>query len=269
MTSMTKSDIRIINMHAHIFPQKISEKAVAAIGGFYGIPMQIEGTPEAIIKDGAEIGVYKYVVSSTATTPRQVQSVNNFIASEQEKHSEFIGFGSLHPEYEDIECEIERIISLGLHGIKLHSDFQRFDIDDSKAFPIYEAAEGRLPILFHMGDSRYEYSSPEKLCRVLDRFPGLTAIAAHLGGYQRWDDARVLIGRPQVYIDTSSSLMFVQPEKAVQIIRDHGIERVFFGTDSPMWRHRDELERFDRLGLTPYERARILYYNAAEFLGIE
>ena len=39
---------RIINMHAHIFPMKISEKAVGAIGDFYGIKMQIKGTPEYI-----------------------------------------------------------------------------------------------------------------------------------------------------------------------------------------------------------------------------
>ncbi len=255
-------------MHAHIFPVKISDKAVSAIGDFYGIRMQIKGTPEHLIEDGKTVGVDRYLVSSTATTPHQVRAVNDFIASEQKAHSCFIGFGSLHPDYEDIAGETERIISLGLRGIKLHSDFQRFNIDDERAFPIYEAAEGRLPILFHMGDNRYDYSAPARLLKVLDKFPKLIAIAAHLGGYQRWDETDVISGHPRVYMDTSSSLMFLTPEKAVDIIRKHGAERVFFGTDSPMWGHKEELERFNRLELTPSEREMILSGNAEAFLDL-
>ena len=252
---------RIINMHAHIFPVKISEKAVGAIGDFYGIKMQIKGTPEYILEDGKTIGVEKYLVSSTATTGHQVQSINNFIAAEQEAHPEFIGFGSLHPEYEDIPGEIDRMISLNLKGIKLHPDFQKFTI--------YEAAEGRLPILFHTGDDRYEFSKPTRLYKVLEKFPKLIAIGAHLGGYRCWDEVDVYLGHPRLYIDTSSSLMFVTPQKAMEIIHKHGADKVFFGTDSPMWRHKDEFERFNKLTLTPEERKMILSGNALKFFHID
>ena len=77
---------RIINMHTHIFPVKIAEKAVGAIGDFYDIKMEIKGTPEYILEDGKTIGVEKYLVSSTATTAHQVQSINNFIAAQQAEH---------------------------------------------------------------------------------------------------------------------------------------------------------------------------------------
>ena len=158
------------------------------------------------------------------------------------------------------------MLTLGLRGIKLHPDFQKFNIDDERAFPIYEAAEGRLPILFHTGDDRYDFSSPKRLARILERFPKLVAIAAHLGGYRDWVDAAVNYGNPRVYIDTSSALMFVPPEQAVNIIRAHGISRVFFGTDSPMWSHKGEMERFNALPLTPEERRLILHENAEKFL---
>ena len=256
---------RIINMHTHIFPSKIAEKAVGAIGDFYDIKMQIKGTPEFILEDGKNINVEKYLVSSTATTAHQVQSINNFIAESKDEHSEFIGFGSLHPDFEDIPGEIDRMISLGLKGIKLHPDFQKFNIDDEIAYPIYEAAQGRMPILFHTGDNRYDFSSPVRLFNILEKFPKLIAIAAHLGGYRRWDDAKVYIGHPRLYIDTSSALMFVEPNYASDIIHSHGVERVFFGTDSPMWRHKDELDRFNRLSITPEERKMILSDNAISF----
>lgn len=257
---------RIFNMHAHIFPAKIADKAVESIGDFYDLAMHCQGTAEKLIEDGNTIGVEKYLVCSTATTAHQVESINNFVAKETTLHPELIGFGSLHPEYLDIEKEIERIESLGLRGIKLHPDFQKFNIDDESVFPIYEAAEGRLPILFHTGDSRYEFSRPHRLLRVLDRFPKLTAIAAHLGGYERWEEAEVYFGHPRLYIDTSSSLAFLSADRVRDIIHRHGVPRVFFGTDAPMWRHADELARFNALGLTPEERRRILWDNAAEFL---
>ena len=34
-----------------------------------------------------------------------------------------------------MEEEIDRLISLGLHGIKLHPDFQNFAINDEKGLP--------------------------------------------------------------------------------------------------------------------------------------
>lgn len=259
---------KIWNMHAHIFPAKIAEKAVNAIGAFYGIPMQCGGTAEDLIEDGRAAGVTRFLVCSTATVPHQVESINRFVAAQVAQYPCLTAFGSLHPEYPDIAKEMDQILALGLRGIKLHPDFQKFYIDDEAAFPIYEAAEGRLPILLHMGDDRYDFSHPKRLLRVLDRFPKLVVIAAHLGGYRRWQDAAAYYGHPRVYMDTSSSLMFLTPEEAVQTIRRHGVSHVFFGTDAPMWRHADELARFRALPLTDSERKMILWDNAAAFLGV-
>lgn len=260
---------KIFNAHTHIFPEKIADKAVVNIGKFYDLKMYLGGTSEALIADGSPFGVEKYLVCSVATTAKQVESINSFVAGECEKHPEFVGLGSLHPDYEDIAGEVDRIEKLGLAGIKLHPDFQTFDIDDEKAFPIYEAAEGRMPILFHMGDNRYDYSNPHRLAKVLEKFPNLIALAAHLGGYQAWDKIDCIIGNPNVYFDTSSALDFMTPEAAGEIIHRHGTDRVMFGTDSPMWTHKDELGRFARIPLTDDERQAILWDNAARLFGIE
>ena len=86
--------MKIIDAHAHIFPPKISEKAVKSIGDFYEISMTSnKGTSEALIESGKQIGVEKYLVFSTATKPEQVESIDRFIISECEKHSEFTGIG--------------------------------------------------------------------------------------------------------------------------------------------------------------------------------
>ncbi len=253
---------KIIDIHAHIFPEKIAKKATRSTGYYYGIPMYGNGTVSDLCENGSKIGVYRYVVHSTATRAEQVQSVNDFIASVQRSNDSFIGFGTLHPEFDDIEGEVERILSLGLKGIKLHPDFQRFNIDDRRAMSIYEAIEGRLPLLIHMGDERRTFSHPKRLAHVLDIFPNLIVIAAHMGGYRMWDESmEYLVGR-DVYFDTSSTLMFLDSDRVVEMIRTHGPERIFFGVDYPMWSHEEELKRLCSLGLSDGELELILCKNA-------
>ncbi len=267
---MDKHDYReyeIFDAHSHIFPGKISEKATLAIGDFYRLPMYKEGTSENLIESGKKIGVAKYLVCSTATVPQQTESINSFIKDECDKHSEFLGFGTLHPDMDGIAEEVERIISLGLQGIKIHPDFQKFDIDAAKAYKIYEVIEGRLPILVHMGDDRYEYSRPHRLAKVLKDFPKLQVLAAHFGGYQCWKEAEECLKHPNVKFDTSSSLPIIEPEYAKKLINYYGAENMFFGSDFPMWSHEAELNRFLDIGLSYEDNKKILAGNIKEYFG--
>jgi len=263
------SKYRIFDIHTHIFPEKIADKAVGAIGEYYGIEMDGNGTAEALLESGSKIGVDKYLVLPTATKVEQVQSANDFIAEMQKEHSNFIAFGTLHPDLSDPAAEIDKIIGMGLRGIKFHPEFQNFSLDDKEMLPFYKALEGRLPVLIHMGDENSDSSHPKKLARILEDFPGLTVIAAHFGGYRAWDEScEYLVGK-KVYFDTSSSLFKLDRAKAVQMIRSHGVEKMLFGTDFPMWLHTEEFDRFMKLDLTEDERRMILYDNAAKLFGID
>lgn len=264
--------MKIFDAHCHIFPEKIAQKASFSIGAFYSLDMRFDGTVKQLMEVYKEAGVNKCLVQSVATTPAQVTSINNFIAECVKEYPDmFVGFCSLHPSMEkkEIDDEIDRAISLGLKGIKLHPDFQKFRIDDKKAYDIYEAAEGRLPILFHTGDRRYDYSSPKRLANALKDFPRLTAIGAHFGGWSEWEDGvKYLSDNPNVYVDTSSTLYEVKPEKALEYIRTFGADRVMFGTDYPMWDVRDELKHMEKLSLTDSEREKIMYKTACKLLGV-
>lgn len=260
---------RIIDVHAHIFPDHLAKKASSSIGRFYGMHMDCDGSVAELLKSGNATGdSWHYVVHSSATKPDQVRTINDFIAEEAALHDEFTGFGTIHPGYDDIEGELDRIVTLGLKGLKLHPDLQGFAMDCPQADPIYRAARERhLPILMHMGDEKRDDSSPRRLLAVLERFPGIIVIAAHLGGYRDWKDARLLADAP-VYLDTSSTLFALSPETAIDLIRKHGTDRVVFGTDYPMWNHAGEMARFDRLPLTAEERGKILRENAAALLSV-
>lgn len=261
---------KVVDFHAHIYPDSIAEKAAENVGKFYGIQMGHGGSVEELRNSGTRGGVTHFVVQSVATAPHQVQSINNFVAqTARESGGRMIGFGTLHPDMERPEEEISRCTSLGLRGIKLHPDCQKFPIDDERMLPIYRALEGRLPILMHCGDYRFDNSHPKRLAAVLDRFPRLAVAAAHFGGWSIFDLAAEYLLDRNCYLDTSSSIAFLGARRAKELIRMYGADRMLWGTDFPMWDHKEELERFFSLGLTEEENEKILYRNAERVLQIE
>ena len=261
--------MEIINAHAHIYPEKIAEKATNTIGIFYDIKMQMPaGTAERLLEDGKRAGVSRYVVHSVATTSHQVRSINEFIKREVEAHPEFIGFITLHQYLteEEIQHEVEWAIEHNMRGIKLHPDFQKFNIDDELAEKFYRAAAGKLPILMHMGDDRYEYSKPSRLVKMAKKYPTVTFIAAHFGGYRCWSEAPIYRGLDNVYFDTCSSLPFISADEAKALIDMLGAEKFFFATDFPMWDAKEELERFLQIPLTDEEQKMIFSENIKRLL---
>lgn len=263
-------EYRAADAHAHIYPKKIAEKATASVGAFYGLRMENLGLAEVLLEQGRRAGIDRFAVCSVATRVEQVRSINSFIEGACKEHPEFVGLAAWHQDIEDIEGELDDIESRGLRGIKLHPDFQEFRIDDPKLMPFYRAVHRRgLPVLFHTGDKRKDFSSPRRLAGLLDRIPELTCIAAHLGGYTEWEAARECLSGPNVYVDASSSLGFITREEALKSIYHFGTDKVMFGTDFPMWRAGEELERFFGLGLSEKENRAILYDNFARLYKLD
>lgn len=266
---MYKGDI--IDMHAHIYPQKIADKAVHSIENFYDIYAEGNGTPAMLVENGSRFNVKTFLVHSTATKVEQVTHINDFILAQLRIYPCFVGFGTLHygMSGEEILKETERIASSGISGVKLHPDCQHFIIDDPIMDNIYSACRDHgLPILIHTGDRRYTNSRPERLAATARRFPNLKFIAAHFGGYSCWDSVKCYEGCDNVWFDTSSSLFKLPAEQAMELIEFFGPERYFFGTDYPLFGYEKEIARFFALPLDDEKQKSILHDNAAAFLGL-
>ena len=260
--------MKIYDFHAHIYPEKISERAVKGISDFYNIDMCEDGTSNTLIKIGSDAGITDFLVHSVATSSSHVEKINDFIFSECNKYTNFHGFGTMHQDYDNKIREAERLISLGLKGIKIHPDTQEFNIDDERMFPLYDFMQDKLALLIHCGDYRYDYSHPRRLKRILNCFPHLTVIGAHFGGWSVPDLALEYIKNENCYIDTSSSIMYMGKIRARELINIYGSERVVFGSDYPMWNPNAELECVLSLGLKESEYDNILYKNAEKILKI-
>lgn len=260
--------MQIIDFHTHIYPDTIAKKAAESIRQFYNIGGgHMDGTVEQLLHHGLEAGITRYIVLPVGLKPDHVGHINDFILQQCNQHPEFTGFGTLHAAMPDLVEETQRILDIGLRGVKMHPDSQVFAIDDPRLFPAYEILQEKAPVIFHMGDLRFDYSHPTRLRRVLELFPKLDVIAAHFGGYSMYETAYEILKDKNCYFDISSSMMFMPEGVAERYIRAYGPHRLVYGTDFPLWDPKTEVKRFLELELAPDEIEQIAYKTALHILG--
>ena len=261
--------MKLIDIHTHIYPEAIAQKAAASIRDFYELATEEkDGTADTLLALGTKAGVDRFVILPVAMRPDRTRHINDFILEKLAQQPRFLGFGTIHAAMENLTDEVEYIIEKGLRGIKMHPDSQQFAIDDPRLFPAYEAVSGKIPVMLHMGDKRYDFSHPARLKKVLKQFPNLQVIATHFGGYSMYETAFELLHDEDCVFDISSSMMFMDEGVAEKYIRSYGVERMAFGTDYPLWDPIVETKRFRQLKLTDEEFDQISHKTAERILNL-
>ena len=261
--------MEIIDIHTHIYPPEISVKATQSIRDFYDIQGgKMDGSVKMLLERSEIAGISRQVILPVAVRPDRVHGINDFIRHQADAQSSFIPFGTVHAAMEDVGGETERLLAMGMKGIKLHPDFSRFDLDDPRLFPMYETVRGKIPVILHMGDKRYDWSHPHRLRSLLQQFPGLQVIAAHFGGYSMYETAYELLHDTDCVMDISSSMMFMEPGVAEKYINIYGAERMAYGTDYPLWDPVTEVDAFLKLKLTSDQFEQIAHKTAERILGL-
>ena len=72
----------VIDAHAHIYPEKIADKAVVAIGRFYGVEESMAGKGSAadLVSVCDRSDITHFIVHAVATTAHSVPTINTFLA---------------------------------------------------------------------------------------------------------------------------------------------------------------------------------------------
>jgi uncharacterized protein len=260
-----------IDFHVHVFPDEIAPKAMEALTGVYpGAPLG-DGTVAGTLAFMDKAGVDVCVPQPVATRPSQVQGTNDWVASI--RSDRVIPFGAMHLEYPDPRDEVDRLLDMGFRGIKLQPGWQAFYPDEERVFPVYEAAEGRLAVLFHAGHELQTrllpQGEPGRIAKVHRRFPGLTIIAAHMGGFRVWDESEKALAGENVYLDMSFCPEDEMPDpELTRLIKLHGPDKVLFASDFPMKDPGGDAERLSGMELTNEEKEDIAWRTAARLLGL-
>lgn len=266
---------KVADAHTHIYAPKIAEAATEGIFSFYEFPYEEvprAGTPEHLYEVSRQDRIARCLVSQVAMKPGIVDVINTFMMEQYRQHPDFyVPFASIHPESEHVDKLVQSFVDQGFFGVKLHPDYQRFQLDDPKMDPIYAAcAEAGLPMLIHCGDRRYDYSNPDRLVRVMKKHPNLKVIGAHFGGYSVWEDALKTIGAHEnIVFDISSSLPYMDLDLVPQFFEKFGVRRFFFGSDYPLMTTSQAMRDFLALGLDEQTNQAILYDNFASYFGLD
>ena len=263
----------IIDFHVHAFNPKVAEKAVGKLAEISGIEPYTHGLIEQTTKRFDEWGIDKGVLLPVATKPSQHEILNNWSA--QQDGGRFISFGGIHPDGEDAISELNRIKKLGLHGVKLHPDYQGFMVNEPRLDPIYDEIERLdLPVVFHAGfdciSPNLIHCPPQLSQEVHKRHKNMKMVLAHLGGNDQWqqvyDNLAGLDG--ELYFDTSFS-MGCESELMEKIIKKHGADRILFASDCPWESGKKIMNKILALNISDDDKEKILGKNAQQLLKIK
>lgn len=190
-----------------------------------------------------------------------------------------IAFGSVHPRFtRNPADETERVLDLGIRGLKVHPPHQLFQVNDYRTGgpgagigEVFRVAEARgVPVMIHTGTSvfpgaRNVYADPMPADDVGIDFPRLRVILAHAGRPLHGDAAFFLARRhPQFSLDLSG----IPPRRLLHHVPrlPEIADRCLWGSDWPspgVADLRKNVEAFLALDLPDDARRKILSENAA------
>ncbi len=234
----------LIDFHTHCFPDALAPRAIASLTATavaHGFTPMTDGTAAAAEQALRAAGIDRGVVCNIATNPRQQTKVNDFAIATNARGGMLTALGSVHPDSDCIETELDRLCAAGIRGIKIHPDYVGIDLDDPRFTPILAGAAARgLFVITHAGfdpiSPGHVHATPAMLRRVLDDHPALTLIAAHVGGMRECAGVLDLLVGTRIYLDTSMAHVMADEglgDQVAQILHTHDPARILFATDLP------------------------------------
>jgi hypothetical protein len=163
-------------------------------------------------------------------------------------------------------------------GVKLHGAYQDFDMSDQRLWPTYKVCEElNVPIIAHSGPDRASrgFAEPRAFAKMLDSFPQLRVVIAHLGGGSWIQTLDIAKAYPNTFFDCCEIIAWTQSvngpteRQLAQLIRDIGSSRVMMGSDFPWYDLDYSIDRIFSLPiLSIEEKERIVGANAIDILGL-
>lgn len=240
----------MIDCHAHVFPPKASPKLAAAIGAEFGRAPAGDGSAADLLNRLDRAGLEGAICHTAAVHPQQMIPANTWVIGLKRDHPRLIPFGAIHPAHPDWEKQLDRLERHGIHGLKLHPDLSEIPLESATWQPVWEAVQGRFLVMLHMGatgEGKPTLSRPRALRRILDDFPRLECIAAHLGGLFWWEEALRELAGQNLYLDTAACPGAIPPPVLRSILARHDPERIVFGSDYPLFSPETELRALETL----------------------
>ena len=213
----------------------------------------------------------------------RLQRRNEWTCEVARAYPRLVAFIGLDPSMSggELVAEIDRRVSEGARGLKLHPPNQRFYPNDPRLRAAYiRMQELGLPVIFHSGAFALApraggHGRAEHFGELLASFPRLSVVMAHLAFGDFDACAELARTYPNVFFDCCFVINgvdrppAVSDEEAVAAFRRIGTDRVMFGSDYPWFDPVADAGRIRRLPLTDSEKRAILHDNAVRTLRLD
>ena len=269
----------VIDIHTHVFPDAMAEKTIALLADKADLKAYTDGKVSGLLDSMDKGGIDCSVIMPVVTAPRQFDSINRFAADINEKYADkkqngvprLISFGGIHPDSVDYKGQLDTIKSMGFMGIKLHPDYQGVFFNDIRYKRIVSyATELDMLILVHagldVGMPDPIHCTPRMSDEVIRETESDKLILAHLGGFGLWDEVEELLVGRDIYMDMAVIPEYISDEQFVRIVKNHGSDKILFGSDSPWSGQKESVEWIKRQALTDEDKEHIFWKNAARLL---
>lgn len=273
----------IIDVHTHFMPERLMAAVWAyfdAAGPLVGRPWPItyrDSERERVATLGA-FGVRAFTAMLYPHKPGMARSLNQWGADFAARTPGCLQTATFFAEPE-AAADVRRALEGGARVFKCHLQVGDFDPND----PLLDQAWGLLaeagvPVVTHCGSGPVpgRFTGPGPVARLLDRFPGLRLVVAHLGMPEYADFLALAERHDRMLLDTTLAFTpFIEdagaPFPRAELPRLAALaDRILLGTDFPNIPHTyaDALEALERTGLGPQWLRAVCRDNAAALFGI-
>ncbi len=273
----------LVDVHVHFLPEPVQEKvyeqfdnAGPKIGREW--PIRYRGTHQKRVDLLRDFGVRRFPTLPYAHRPGIATYLNDWSRDFAASVPEVLRSATFYPEPE-AATYVPQLIDEGVEIFKVHVQVGEFDVND----PLLDQAWGALadagtPVVVHAGSGPVgnAHTGPEPMSRLLERFPGLAVVVAHMGGPEHEEFLELAERHDRVCLDTSMAFtdFFTAdggyPRDLLPRLGDLQ-ERVLLGSDFPTipYPYGHQLEALTRLGLGDDWLRAVCWENGARLFRVE
>ena len=268
-------------MHVHFLPEPIQRKVWAQfdqagpkIGRDW--PIRYRGSYDERVERLRSFGVRRFSALPYAHKPGIAPYLNGWAASFAADVPECLWSATFYPEPE-APAYVAELVAQGVEVFKLHVQVGEFHLDDAELEPVWGLLEDAgTPIVIHAGSGPVgnEFTGPEPLRRVLERFPRLCVVVAHMGAPEYAEFLTLAETYERTHLDTT--MVFTDffdveapyPKELRPRLLDLQ-EKVLLGSDFPTipYPYLHQLEGLARLDLGDDWLRAVCWGNGARLFG--
>lgn len=278
--------MKILDSHIHLFTHKVIANVSKRSELVKHLNLQTEGAEERVHistleRDMRIAGVEGALMLPTASA-NTVEKTNRNCVETACLHEWLMTAGTLHPDCSNNEKELSYFKENHIRIIKMCSFSQGFSLTGPATLKMFDTIQATnlhsdapfsvvLDTLqkadYYFGSLSENNTTPKLLSELINRYPGINFIGAHMGGLGgSFDDmCRYLKPRANLFLDTSNAAHTLTEKEFCRLLEWHGPEHILFGTDWPWFVQTSEVRHVDRLlGLATYsekDKAKVFCTN--------